>query len=72
MLAYFRRYLPASARIEVVEGVGHVPQMERPRDMVRRLTRFAQEAGVLAAAAPSPPRATASAHGGPRPARPSS
>jgi pimeloyl-ACP methyl ester carboxylesterase len=47
MLAYFRRHLPSSARIEVVEGVGHVPQMERPRDMVRRLTEFAEQAGVL-------------------------
>jgi len=41
MLAYYRRHLPASARIEVVEGVGHVPQMERPREVVRRLAAFA-------------------------------
>ena len=47
MLAYFRQHLPASARIEVVEAVGHVPQMERPREMVRRLADFAEESGLL-------------------------
>jgi pimeloyl-ACP methyl ester carboxylesterase len=47
MLAYFRRHLPASARIEVVEGVGHVPQMERPREVVRRLVAFAYQEGLL-------------------------
>jgi pimeloyl-ACP methyl ester carboxylesterase len=47
MLTYFRRHLPASARIEVVERVGHVPQMERPGEMVRRLTDFAGQAGLL-------------------------
>jgi pimeloyl-ACP methyl ester carboxylesterase len=47
MLAYFRAYLPASARIEVVQGVGHVPQMERPRMVVARVARFAEEAALL-------------------------
>jgi pimeloyl-ACP methyl ester carboxylesterase len=47
MLAYFRRHLPGTARIEVVERVGHVPQMERPREVVRRLTSFAEQAGLL-------------------------
>ncbi len=47
MLAYYRRHLPASARIEVVEGVGHVMQMERPRLLVRRLAAFAEQAGLL-------------------------
>jgi len=46
MLSYFRAYLPASARIEVVQGVGHVPQMERPRMVVRRVARFAEEAAL--------------------------
>jgi len=47
MLAYYRAHLPTSARIEVVEAVGHVPQMERPREMVRRLGDFAEEVGLL-------------------------
>jgi pimeloyl-ACP methyl ester carboxylesterase len=46
MLAYYRRHLPPSARVEVVPRVGHVPQMERPREVVRRLAEFAQEAGL--------------------------
>jgi pimeloyl-ACP methyl ester carboxylesterase len=48
MLSYFRAHLPASARIEVMQGVGHVPQMERPRMVVRRLAEFAEQAGLLA------------------------
>ncbi len=47
MLAYYRRHLPASARIEVVPAVGHVMQMERPRVVVRRLADFAEQAGLL-------------------------
>jgi pimeloyl-ACP methyl ester carboxylesterase len=43
MLTYYRRHLPASAQIEVVEGVGHVMQMERPREVVRRLADFADQ-----------------------------
>lgn len=70
MLAYFRRYLPPSARIEVVEGVGHVPQMERPREMVRRLAGFAEEAGVLTPAAPPSRRTASAARTEPHPARP--
>jgi pimeloyl-ACP methyl ester carboxylesterase len=57
MLTYFRRHLPPSARIEVVQAVGHVPQMERPRDMARRLAQFAEDAGVLVR---TPPARTAS------------
>jgi pimeloyl-ACP methyl ester carboxylesterase len=44
MLSWFRAHLPPAARIEVVKGFGHVPQMERPREVVARLTRFADEA----------------------------
>lgn len=47
MLDYYRQHLPTSARIEVVDAVGHVPQMERPREMVRRLGDFAEKAGLL-------------------------
>jgi pimeloyl-ACP methyl ester carboxylesterase len=43
MLAYYRTHLPHGTRIEVVKGFGHVPQMERPREVVARLTRFADE-----------------------------
>ena len=46
MLAYYRSHLPATARIEVVEGMGHVPQMERPREVVRRLAAFARASGL--------------------------
>ncbi len=43
---YFRAHLPKHAKIEIVEGFGHVPQFERPRELVRRIGRFADEAGL--------------------------
>jgi pimeloyl-ACP methyl ester carboxylesterase len=43
---YFRAHLPAQARIEVVEGFGHSPQVERPSALVRRLVAFADEVGL--------------------------
>lgn len=44
-VAYFRQHLPPHAKVEVVEGWGHVPQLEHPAAVVARLTRFADEAG---------------------------
>lgn len=38
---YFRAHLPPGGRVEVVPGVGHVPQMERPRELAARLSAFA-------------------------------
>lgn len=38
---YFRAHLPSHAEIQVVDGFGHIPQMERPRLLVERLVRFA-------------------------------
>jgi len=45
-LDYFRTHLPRHARVELVEGFGHVPQVERPIQVARRLIRFADEAGL--------------------------
>jgi pimeloyl-ACP methyl ester carboxylesterase len=53
MLAWYRANLPRSAQIDVVEGFGHVPQVERPRELVDRLTRFATEAGLARKRAPT-------------------
>jgi pimeloyl-ACP methyl ester carboxylesterase len=56
-LDWYRAHLPPGARIEVVPGFGHVPQMERPRELVQRLRGFAAEIGLLSvpaeASAPS-------------------
>jgi pimeloyl-ACP methyl ester carboxylesterase len=41
---YFREHLPPHARIEEVRGFGHVPQVERPREVERRLIDFANQA----------------------------
>jgi pimeloyl-ACP methyl ester carboxylesterase len=41
---YFRAYLLHHARLEVVKGFGHLPQLERPAEVVERLIRFADEA----------------------------
>lgn len=38
---YFREHLPRHAEVHVVRGFGHIPQMERPRELVEILTRFA-------------------------------
>ncbi len=38
---YFRAHLPPHAEIHVVDGFGHVPQMEHPDKLVDHLVRFA-------------------------------
>jgi pimeloyl-ACP methyl ester carboxylesterase len=46
-LDWYRAHLPRGARIEVVQGFGHVPQMERPAELVKRLRGFAAEVGLF-------------------------
>ncbi len=53
-LDWYRAHLPSGARIEVVPGFGHVPQMERPRELVQRLRGFAEEVGLVAVSTPRP------------------
>jgi pimeloyl-ACP methyl ester carboxylesterase len=43
---YYRTHLPRHAQVELVKGFGHVPQVERPNQVLRRLIRFADEAGL--------------------------
>lgn len=45
-LAYFRAHLPRHAEIHEVEGFGHMPQMESPRPLVRRIIDFARAKGL--------------------------
>ncbi len=45
-LDFFRSYLPAHARIRVVEGFGHIPHVERPDELVSELVRFADDTGL--------------------------
>lgn len=40
---YFRAHLPPSSQIKIVKGFGHVPQMERPKELVHYLIRFADQ-----------------------------
>lgn len=40
-LDWFRAHLPSHAQVRVVQGFGHVPQMERPDELVSHLVRFA-------------------------------
>ncbi len=39
---YFRANLPAHAEVHEVEGFGHIPQMERPSELVELLVGFAR------------------------------
>jgi pimeloyl-ACP methyl ester carboxylesterase len=43
---YFRAHLPPSSRVHVVEGVGHVPQLERPALVANYLIQFADDSGL--------------------------
>ncbi|NVJ02128.1 alpha/beta fold hydrolase [Myxococcus sp. AM009] len=43
-LNWYRAHLPAHAQVRVVEGFGHVPQLERPDELVSHLVRFADSA----------------------------
>jgi pimeloyl-ACP methyl ester carboxylesterase len=43
---YFRAHLPRQAEVHEVKGFGHMPQMEHPGEVVRRLIRFADERGL--------------------------
>jgi pimeloyl-ACP methyl ester carboxylesterase len=66
-LDWYRTHLPSGARIEVVPGFGHVPQMERPRELVQRLRAFADQNGLLSVRA-SGPSSAADPPVAPRPA----
>ncbi len=39
---YFREHLPKGTEIHEVEGFGHIPQMERPKELVALLEDFAE------------------------------
>jgi pimeloyl-ACP methyl ester carboxylesterase len=45
-LAWYRAHLPAHAQVHVVDGFGHVPQLERPDELVSHLVQFADSAGL--------------------------
>jgi pimeloyl-ACP methyl ester carboxylesterase len=44
---YFRAHLPAEAEIHEVAGFGHIPQMERPKELITRLVAFAERQGII-------------------------
>lgn len=44
---YFRAHLPPAAEIHEVAGFGHIPQVERPRQLVELLAGFAGRRGLL-------------------------
>lgn len=47
-IEYFRKHLPAGAEIHEVEGFGHVPQMERPKQLLELLLGFARRQKLIA------------------------
>lgn len=44
---YFRAHLPPHAEVHEVRGFGHMPQMEHPKEFVRRVTDFALARGLV-------------------------
>ncbi len=44
---YFRAWLPKGAEVCEVEGFGHIPQMENPKELVTLLCDFAGRSGLL-------------------------
>lgn len=44
---YFRAHLPPHAEVHEVRGFGHMPQMEHPKEFVRRVTDFALAHGLV-------------------------
>ena len=46
-LDYFRAWLPKGAEVCEVEGFGHIPQMEKPKELVTLLCDFAGRSGLL-------------------------
>lgn len=45
-LDFFRTHLPPHSRVRVVEGFGHIPQVERPNELLSELLQFADGAGL--------------------------
>ena len=46
-IEYFRAFLPKGAEVREVEGFGHIPQMEKPKELVAMLIEFARKSGLL-------------------------
>ncbi|WNG60419.1 alpha/beta fold hydrolase [Archangium gephyra] len=45
-LDFFRSHLPQHSRVRVVEEFGHIPQVERPNELLSELVQFADAAGL--------------------------
>ena len=45
-LDFFRSHLPPHSRVRVVEEFGHIPQVERPNELLSELVQFADTAGL--------------------------
>ncbi|WP_375767245.1 alpha/beta fold hydrolase [Archangium gephyra] len=45
-LDFFRSHLPAHSRVRVVERFGHIPQVERPNELLSELVQFADASGL--------------------------
>ena len=50
-LEYYRAHLPPHAQVRVVEGFGHVPQVERPRETHAAIRKFLGRSAAQRAAA---------------------
>ncbi len=44
---YYRAHLPKTAEVHEVRNFGHMPQVEHPRELVRRVLSFAENRGLI-------------------------
>ncbi|MGI5861830.1 MAG: alpha/beta fold hydrolase [Myxococcales bacterium] len=46
-VGFFKAHLPPDAEVQEVKGFGHAPQLERPKELCKRINSFLERRGVV-------------------------